>query len=81
MPDRATQVAARLRRLEQIRGKRAPIYGTDPRLRPWVGLPDPDIREAYDRAITDLEDQRSQAPLTVGFLVPYLEDVGKAPRG
>lgn len=79
MEDRATQVAARLRRLEQIRGKRAPIYAADPRLLPWVGLPEPDIREAYELAVTELEEQRNRAPLTVGCLVPYLRKVTSGP--
>ena len=33
-----------------------------------LGVRDPDIREAYERAVTALEDARSQSFVSVGFL-------------
>ena len=73
-PSRAKVIAARLRHLEEIRGKRAPIYAEDSRVMRWaeLGIRDPDLREAYDRAVTALEDTRSQAFVTVGLLDPFV---------
>jgi hypothetical protein len=78
-PSRAVIIAARLRRLEEIRGKKAPIYAQDSRVMRWAewGIRDPDLREAYERAVTALEDTRSPAFLTVGFLDRFVWDVMK----
>jgi hypothetical protein len=69
-PSRANVIAARLRHLEEIRGRKAPIYAQDSRVMRWaeLGVRDPDIREAYERAVTALEDARSQSFVSVGFL-------------
>lgn len=47
-PARAETIAARLRKLEAGRGKVAPIYAGDPRVKQWAdsGISDPDLREA-----------------------------------
>ncbi len=76
-PSRAEVIAARLRRLEEIRGKKAPIYAQDSRVMRWVelGIRDPALREAYERAVTALEDTRSQAFVTVGLLDPFVMQV------
>ena len=76
-PPDATVIAARLRRLEEIRGKKAPVYAEDSRVMRWaeLGIRDPDLREAYDRAVTALEDARSQAFVSVGFLDPFVMQV------
>lgn len=74
---RAKVIAARIRRLEEIRGKKAPIYAQDSRVLRWaeLGIRDPDIREAYERAVTALEDMRSEAFVSVGFLDPFVMQV------
>lgn len=76
-PSRAVIIAARLRRLEEIRGKKAPIYAQDSRVMRWaeIGISDPDLREAYERAITALEDARNPAFVSVGFLDPFVMQV------
>ncbi len=76
---RAKVIAARIRRLEEIRGKKAPIYAQDSRVLRWaeLGIRDPDLREAYERAVTALEDARSTAFLTAGFLDQFVWDVMK----
>ena len=76
-PPDAKVIAARLRRLEEIRGKKAPIYAQDSRVMHWVelGIRDPDLREAYERAVTTLEDARSSAFISVGFLDPFVMQV------
>jgi hypothetical protein len=77
-PD-AKVIAARLRRLEESRGKKAPIYAQDSRVMRWaeLGIRDPDLREAYERAVNALEETRSPAFLTVGFLDRFVWDVMK----
>lgn len=77
MAERAEVIAARLRKLEAGRGKVAPIYASDPRLLRWVlaSISDPDLREAYERAVFALEKSRSQAPVTVGALAPFVEEL------
>jgi hypothetical protein len=74
---RAQVIAARLRRLEEARGKKAPIYAQDPRVKRWaeLGIRDSDIREAFERAVTALEDARSLAFVSVGFLDPFVMQV------
>ncbi len=74
---RAKVIAARIRRLEEIRGKKAPIYAQDSRVLRWaeLGIRDPDLREAYERAVTTLEETRSQAFVSVGFLDPFVMQV------
>lgn len=72
---RAEVIAARLVKLEAMRGhKAAPIHSRDPRLLRWVadGISDPDLREAYDRAVSDM---RVSQPLTVGLLDRYVAEV------
>lgn len=73
-PDRAAVIAQRLRDLEQRRGKMAPIHAGDPRLRRWVaaGLSDPELREAYERAVFAL---RGDGPVTMGFLEGFVTEV------
>ena len=73
-PARAETIAARLRKLEAGRGKVAPIYAGDPRVKQWAdsGISDPAMREAYERAVYDLQRARSQAPVTAGFLDRYV---------
>lgn len=75
--DRAEIIAARLRKLEAGRGMKAPIYAQDPRLLQWVkaGISDPQLREAYELAVYALESEKSQAPLTAGFLDRYIGKV------
>lgn len=72
--DRAVVIAARLRRLETSRGQVAPIHASDPRLLRWVqaGIRDPDLREAYDRALFALRVDR---PVTVGYLDRFVTAV------
>ena len=74
---RANIIAARIRRLEEIRGKKAPIYAQDSRVLRWteLGIRDPDLREAYERAVTTLEETRSHAFVSVGFLDPFVMQV------
>jgi hypothetical protein len=74
---RAQVIAARLRRLEEIRGKKAPIYAQDSRVLRWtkLGIRDPELREAYERAVTTLVETRSQAFIYVGFLDPFVMQV------
>lgn len=74
---RATVIAARIRRLEEIRGKKAPIYAQDSRVLRWAefGIRDPELREAYERAVTALEETRSHAFVSVGFLAPFVMQV------
>lgn len=71
---RAETIAARLRKLEAGRGKKAPIYAQDPRVIRWAqsGISDPDLREAYERAMTDFE---GDGPVTAGFLDPIVMKV------
>ncbi len=78
-PSRAEVIAARLRKLEAGRGKVAPIYAGDPRVMRWAqsGISDPDLKEAYERAVFDLEGKRDQAALTAGLLDPFIWDVTK----
>lgn len=73
-PDRAAVIAQRLLALERHRGKAAPIHAGDPRLRRWVaaGISDPNLREAYDRAVFAL---RGDGPVTVGFLDGFVAEV------
>lgn len=73
--DRAKIIAARLRNFEAGRRKVAPIYPQDSRLLRWVqaGITDPDLREAYERAVFALEGEKSQAPLTVSFLDTFID--------
>jgi hypothetical protein len=74
MLDRAKVIAARLRKLEDGRGKVAPIHAGDPRLLRWVAarISDPDLREAYDRAVTDIE---GDGPVTAGYLDKFVTEV------
>lgn len=76
-PPDAKVIAARLRRLEEIRGKKAPIYAEDSRVMRWaeLGIRDPDLREAYDRAVTALEDAGSAAFVSAGLLDPFVMQV------
>lgn len=76
--ERAETIAARLRKLEAGRGKVAPIHAMDRRLVGWVqsGITDPDLREAYERAVFALERGGSTAPVTVGQLVLIIEQGG-----
>ncbi len=78
-PSRAEVIAARLRKLEARRGRKAPIYAADPRVIAWVtaGLSDPDLREAYEAAVFAMEGKQDQAMLTVGFLDPFVWNVMK----
>jgi hypothetical protein len=71
---RAETMATRLRNLEARRGAKAPIYGLDPRVIRWAqaGISDPDLKEAYERAVFDMERKGSQGPLTAGILDPYI---------
>jgi endonuclease/exonuclease/phosphatase family metal-dependent hydrolase len=66
---RAEVIASRLRKWEEARGRKAPIFAADPRIVCWAeaGISDPDLREAYDLA-TAYDD----APLTVGRLADHL---------
>lgn len=75
--ERAEIIAARLRKLEAGRGKVASIHAGDPRLLRWVqaGISDPDLREAYEQARYAMERSHSQAPVTVGALLPFVEKV------
>jgi hypothetical protein len=70
--NRAAIIAARLRKLEAVKGRRAPIYAADPRLIRLVeaGITDADLREAYELA-TSFDD----APLTVGRLETYMREI------
>ncbi len=70
--NRAGLIAARLRKLEAAKGRRAPIFASDPRLVRLVeaGLSDADLREAYELA-TSFDD----APLTVGRLEIYMREI------
>lgn len=72
--ERAEAVAARLRMLEANRGKKAPIHALDPRLLRWVaaGISDPDLREAYERAVFDI---KGGGPVTVGWLDEFVTEV------
>ncbi len=74
MTDRAEVIAARLRKLEAGRGKRAPIYVADPRVQAWAsaGISDPDLKEAYERATTD-----HTGMLTAGIMDKYISEVMK----
>jgi hypothetical protein len=73
-PSRAEVIAARLRKLEAGRGKVAPIHALDPRVKRWAdsGISDPDLKEAYERAVTDIE---GDGPVTAGFLDPIVMQV------
>jgi hypothetical protein len=73
-PSRAETIATRLRNLEAMRGTKAPIYGLDPRVIRWAqaGISDPDLKEAYERAVFDMERKGNQGPLTAGILDPYI---------
>ncbi len=73
-PDRAAIIAKRLRELERRQGQVAPIYAGDPRLRRWAaaGIADPELREAYDRAVFAL---RGGGPVTVGFLEGFVAEI------
>lgn len=75
--ERADIIATRLRKLEALRGRAAPIHAADPRVQRWaaVGISDPDLREAYELAVFALERADSQAPVTAGFLDGYVEKV------
>lgn len=70
--NRADVIAARLRKLEAAKGRRAPIFASDPRLVRLVeaGLSDADLREAYAMATT-----YDGSPLTVGRLETYLKEI------
>lgn len=70
--NRAEVIAARLRKLEAAKGRRAPIFASDPRLVRLVeaGITDADLREAYELATT-----YDDAPLTVGRLETYLREI------
>lgn len=70
-PGRAAAIAQRLRGWEQRRGKMAPIHALDPRVCRWVaaGIGDPDLREAYERAVFALQ---GDGPLTVGHLDAFV---------
>lgn len=72
--ERAEVIAARLRKLEAGRGKKAPIYAADPRLLRWVeaGISDPDLREAYERAAFKVG---GAGPVTVGHLDKFVAEV------
>lgn len=72
-PSRAQVIATRLRKLEAGRGKKAPIYAGDPRVLRWAqsGIGDPELREAYERAVFDMERDKKQGPVTAGILDPY----------
>lgn len=74
---RARVIAARIRKLEAIRGKDAPIHAGDPRLVKWVqaGVTDPDLREAYERAVFVMAAARVSGPVTVGFLEPFVAEL------
>jgi hypothetical protein len=68
--ERAETIAARLRKLEASRGKRCTITGKDPRVVRWVqaGIRDPDLREAYELAVTQRDVDRDATPINAGFL-------------
>jgi hypothetical protein len=68
--ERANVIAARLRKLEAMKGRKAPIFAADPRIVRWAdaGLSDPDLKEAYEAA-TAFSDE----PLTVGRMADYLD--------
>ncbi len=70
--ERANVIAARLRKLEAMKGRKAPIYAADPRIVRWAeaGISDPDLKEAYEEA-TAFNDE----PLTVGRLEPHITRV------
>lgn len=70
--DRAKIIADRLRKLEGAKGRTAPIYPQDPRVQRWaqVGISDPDLKEAYERATTD-----HAGMLTVGIMDRYVNAV------
>lgn len=70
--NRAEVIAARLRKLEAAKGRKAPVFASDPRLVRLVeaGLSDADLREAYDLATT-----YDDAPLTVGRLETYMREI------
>jgi hypothetical protein len=78
-PARAEVIAARLRKLEAGRGKKAPIYAQDRRVIRWVeaGISDPGLREAYEAAVFAMEGKQDQAMLTVGFLDRFVWDAMK----
>ncbi|MBK7022323.1 MAG: hypothetical protein IPH41_01975 [Sulfuritalea sp.] len=71
-PPDAKVIAARLRRLEEIRGMKGPFYAQDSRIQAWVqaGIRDPDLREAYERARTD-----HSGMLTAGIMDKYVFEV------
>lgn len=70
--NRAEVIAARLRKLEAVKGRRAPIFASDPRLVRLVeaGITDADLREAYVAA-TSFDG----SPLTVGRLETYVKEI------
>lgn len=78
-PSRAEVIAARLRKLEARRGRKAPVYAADPRVIAWVtsGLSDPGLREAYEAAVFAMERNQDQAMLTAGYLDRFIWDVTK----
>jgi hypothetical protein len=71
--DRARVIAERLRTLEACRGHSAPIHALDPRVRRWAaaGISDPDLREAYERAVYALRS----GPVTAGYLDGFVAEV------
>lgn len=77
MSARAKVIADRILKCEERRGMRAPIYWNDPRLLAWVeaDIKDPDLREAYERAVFDLEKRQSQGPVTLGMLDKIISPV------
>lgn len=69
---RVEVIASRLRKWEEAKGRKAPIYAADPRIVRWaeVGITDPQLREAYEAATAFSDD-----PLTVGRLKPHITRV------
>jgi hypothetical protein len=70
--NRAEVIASRLRKWEEAKGRKAPIYAADHRLIRWAeaGITDPQLREAYDLATA-----YDVGPLTVGRLESYITGV------
>ena len=68
--DRCKTIASRIMKFEAARGKGAKVFGSDGRVQGWVkaGISDPQLREAYEMAVTEREDRKDQTPVNAGFL-------------
>lgn len=75
--ERAAVLVERLRKAEERRGKRCSIHAADPRVLRWVqaGITDPQLRDAYDIAVTQREDDRDDSPINAGFLDVFVAKV------